>query len=308
MTLLFNSDPARGAIFAELLGAACPEIPVRIGADSVAGPEVRYLVTWQAPPDLFTRYPNLELVLSLGAGVDQFDLSAFPPQVRPVRLVDADFASMMRDYACMAVLACHRNLPEYVGQQRAELWQELPVRLAAERRVGVLGLGHLGLAVTSALASFGFPLSAWSRSARTVPGLRCLSGPSGLETILRETDILVCLLPLTAETRGILNADLFARLPRGASLVHVGRGAQLDPTALRHALDTGHLSSAMLDVTNPEPLTPGDPLWQHPRVIVTPHVACQTRPESLARHAINVLQAHQRGQPLPGLVERTRAY
>lgn len=308
MTLLFNSDPTRGAIFAEIFGAAFPGIPVRIGADSVAGPEVRYLVTWQAPPDLFTRYPNLELVLSLGAGVDQFDLAAFPPHVQLVRLVDEDFASMMRDYACMAVLACHRNLPEYAGQQRAEVWREVPVRLAAERRVGVLGLGHLGLAVTAALAGFGFPLSGWSRSPRSVKGLRCLSGPTGLATILAQSDIIVCLLPLTEETRGILNADLFARLPQGASLVHAGRGAQLDPDALLAALDSGHLASAILDVTEPEPLRPGDPLWRHPRVIITPHVACQTRPQSLARHAISVLRAHQAGQPLPGRVESTRGY
>lgn len=308
MTLLFNSDSARGAKFAEVFGATFPEIPVRIGTGGLREPDVRYLVTWEAPADMLDRYPNIEVVISMGAGVDQFDLSAFPTGVKLVRLVDEELASMMRDYVCMAVLGCHRNLPEYVGQQRGEVWHELPVRLASDRRVGVLGLGQLGLGVARALAPFDFPLSGWSRSEHQVPGLRCLSGSLGLEMILRDSDILVCLLPLTPATRGILNADLFAKLPRGAALVHVGRGAQLDPQALRDALDAGHLASAILDVTNPEPLPPGDLLWHHPRVIVTPHVACQTRPQGLARHAINVVRAHLDGRHLPGLVQACRGY
>ncbi|RWR05064.1 2-hydroxyacid dehydrogenase [Paenirhodobacter populi] len=308
MTLLFNSDATRGTIFADILRTAFPDIPVRIGADSVAGPEVRYLMTWTAPADLFTRYPNVEVIFSLGAGVDQFDLRSFPPGVQLVRLVDEDLAAMMRDYVCMGVLAAHRNLPEYLGQQRDEVWRALPVKLAPERRVGVLGLGQLGQAVLAALASFGFRLSGWSRSPREIAGVRCHSGAEGLDAILRESDILVCLLPLTAETRGILNADLFAKLPEGAALVHAGRGAQLDPQALREALDSGRLSGAILDVTTREPLPPGDPLWHHPRVIVTPHIACQTRPEVMARHTITVLRAHREGRPLPGLVESGRGY
>jgi glyoxylate/hydroxypyruvate reductase len=308
MTLLFNSDAERGAIVSEIFGKAFPDIPVRIGAESVEGPEVRYLVTWTVPADLFARYPNIEIVLSLGAGVDQFDLAVFPTGVKLVRLIDDDLAAMMRDYVCMGVLAAHRNLPEYLSQQRAEVWQPVPVRLASERRIGVLGLGQLGQVVLAALAGFGFPLSGWSRGPRDIPGVRCHSGAEGLDAILRESDILVCLLPLTEETRGILNAALFAKLPEGATLVHAGRGAQLDAPALLAALDSGHLSGAILDVTDPEPLPAGDPIWRHPRVIVTPHVACQTRPQGIARHAVEVVRAHLDGRSVPGQVEADRGY
>lgn len=307
MTLLFNADPLRGARFAALMAKALPEIAVH--SPQTADPaQVRFLVTWQAPPDMFRCYPKLELVLSLGAGVDQFDLAAFPPGVRLVRLVDEDLGLMMRDYVCMAVLACLRQLPTYLDQQRSRLWQEHRLRMASETRVGVLGLGQLGRAVTAALAPFGFPVSGWSRSPRDLPGLRGLSGPEGLETILHDSDILVCLLPLTPETRGLLNAGLFAKLPRGASLIHVGRGAQLDQTALLAALDSGQLASAVIDVTQPEPLPAEDPLWSHPGVILTPHIACQTRPEALARHATRVLRAHLAGAEVPGLIQPAQGY
>lgn len=308
MTVLFNADAARGEVLAAGLAGAFPDLPVKIGLDAVEGPEVNYLVTWQMVPGLFDRFPNLKIVFSLGAGVDQFDVGTFPAGVRLVRLVDPALASMMRDYVCMAVLAAHRDLPAYLGQQRAETWAPLPVRLAQERRVGVLGLGQLGQAVLGALAPFGFALSGWSRSPREIAGVRCHAGADGLDAILAESDILVCLLPLTPETGGILNAGLFAKLPAGATLVHVGRGAQLDPRALRAALDSGHLAGAILDVTAPEPLPPGDPLWQHPHVIVTPHIACQTRADALARHMIEVLHAEAAGRPLPGVVEAGRGY
>ncbi|HEY0276296.1 MAG TPA: NAD(P)-dependent oxidoreductase, partial [Paenirhodobacter sp.] len=171
MTLLFNSDAARGAIFTKIFCAAFPDIPVRVGAASVDGPEVKYLLTWTFTPEMLHRYPNLEIVFSLGAGVDQFDVSTFPPGVRLVRLIDEDLSAMMREYACMGVLAAHRDLPAYLAQQRAEVWQPVPLHLAQERRVGVLGLGELGQTVLTALAGFGFALSGWARSPRDLPGV-----------------------------------------------------------------------------------------------------------------------------------------
>lgn len=308
MTVLFNADDARGKIIEELIAKNRPDLPVVIGIDNASGPEVRYIMTWKAIPDMATRFPNLEIVFSLGAGVDQFDAASFPEGVKLVRLIDPDLSSMMRDYVCMGVLAVLRDLPAYLEQQRNEIWHDLPGRLAKECRVGVLGLGALGQAVLTALSGFDFALSGWSRSAHDIAGVRCYSGEDGLHEMLAESDILVCLLPLTDETRGILNADLFARLPKGAALVHAGRGGHLDAGALIAALDSGHLSGAVLDVTNPEPLPQGDPLWRHPRVILTPHVASQTRAESMARHLLDVLDCQSAGRALPGLVEAGRGY
>ncbi|HEY0211978.1 MAG TPA: glyoxylate/hydroxypyruvate reductase A [Paenirhodobacter sp.] len=308
MTVLFNSDARRGAIFARIFNDAFPDIPVRIGTGAGDDAAVKYLLTWTFSPEMLRRFPNLEIVFSLGAGVDQFDVASFPPGLRLVRLVDDDLAAMMREYVCMGVLAAHRDMPAYLAQQREQVWKPILLKLASERRVGVLGLGELGQTALQGLAGLGFPLSGWSRSARDLPGVRCHSGADGLTAILAESDIIVCLLPLTDETRGILNAGFFAQMPQGASLVHVGRGAQLDQGALMHALDSGHLAGAVLDVTTVEPLPQDDPLWSHPRVMITPHIACQTRPEALARHAVETLRNLQAGQPLKGEVHTDRGY
>jgi glyoxylate/hydroxypyruvate reductase A len=305
MIFLFLCDAERGAVFASAFAEHLPAVQFSMDAGSVNPADVRYIMTWKPPEDL-TRYPNLEAVFCIGAGVDQFANVKLPSRVKLIRMVDESITRMVVEYVVMAVLFLHRNLHIYIDQQRRHVWHEIvPQPQCAERRVSVLGLGVLGEAACTKLRQFGFKLSGWSRSQRSIDRVDCYSGADGLREMVTGTDILVCLLPLTPETTGILNADLFALLPRGASLVHAGRGRQLDADALISALDRDHLSGAFLDVVDPEPLPSDHPLWSHPKVVITPHVAAITQPGSAATTTIENLKRLQAGQVPVGLVERS---
>ncbi|WP_108502531.1 2-hydroxyacid dehydrogenase [Paracoccus indicus] len=302
MAVLYRSDPTRGEVYARVFAQSLPAMPFHIGSapDPAA---VEYMITWTPPADL-SAYPNLRLIFSVGAGVDQFDMSALPPQVGVVRMMEPGIAQQMAQMAAMAVLSLHRDMPAYLSQARQGRWQALTTRDAGRTRVGVMGLGQLGRAVLAGLAPFGFDLAGYNRSPRDIAGVDCTTD---LAAFLAGSDIVVCLLPLTDETRGILNDAFFAALPDGAHLVHLGRGAQLDVAALGRALE-GRLASAWLDVTDPEPLPQDHWLWSHPRVIVTPHVASQTDAAQGAAHVVAGIRADRAGQDAPGLVDRDRGY
>ncbi len=223
-------------------------------------------------------------------------------------MLEPNIAESMVEYVSLAVLALHRDLPRFLDQQRREVWKEIQITAAARRRVGVMGLGQLGQAVLERLKAFGFPLAGWNRSPRQIDGVACFDGAHQLDAFLARTDILVCLLPLTDETRGILNSRLFSALPAGAMLVNVGRGGHLVQDDLLAALDSSQLSAAMLDVADPEPLPAGHPFWQHQKIIMTPHIASMTNPETAVRFVLDTIARHRRGEPLPGLVDRSRGY
>jgi glyoxylate/hydroxypyruvate reductase A len=305
---VYKADPQRGRQWAEIFRLEAPEIDFRLWPETGDEREVRYLAAWEPPVDLAARLPNLELLFSTGAGVDQFDFAALPTGLPVVRMVEPGIVQGMVEYVTHAVLDLHRDMPAYRRAQQGRRWQPLPVRTAAECSVGVLGLGSLGQAVLAQLVALGFDAAGWSRSRRQLPGVRCHAGEEELEAFLAGTQILVCLLPLTEATRGLLNAALFARLPRGASLVHVGRGPQLVAADLLKALENGQLAEAVLDVTDPEPLPEAHLLWSHPRVRITPHIASATQPRTAARAVIENLRRHASGEPLVGLVDRARGY
>jgi glyoxylate/hydroxypyruvate reductase A len=308
MTFLYKSDPTRGLEWARLFAQKAPDLRFRIWPDVGDPGDVRFLAAWMPPAEIMATFPNLELLFSVGAGVDQFDFSALPAELPVVRMVEPGIIDSMVEYATLAVLALHRDLVSYAAQQREQVWRQIRVRPASQRRVGILGLGSLGEAVSRKLAGFGFPVAGWSRSRRAIEGVTCYAGAEEMKAFLARSDILVCLLPLTAETRGILSADLFAMLPEGARLANCGRGGHLDQDALLSALGSGQISAAVLDVTDPEPLPAGHPLWSHPHVLVTPHIASMTQPETAVDVVLDNLRRHRAGEPLVGLVDRGRGY
>ncbi|OGB14559.1 MAG: glyoxylate/hydroxypyruvate reductase A [Burkholderiales bacterium RIFCSPLOWO2_12_67_14] len=308
MSFLYKSDPIRGAVWAQRFSQQMPELPFRIWPDVPDPHEVRYLAAWEPPADLATRFPNLEVLFSTGAGIDQFDFSVIPETLPVVRMVESGIVNGMVEYATLAVLSLHRDWHTYGQQQQEGRWQTHRVYPASSRRVGVLGLGMLGRAVLEKLSGFGFDCAGWSRSPRRIDGIECHAGEQGLQAFLARTDILICLLPLTDSTRGILAKPLFDQLPRGATLINVGRGGHLVQQDLLQALDQGQLSSAILDVCEPEPLPPEHPFWHHPQVVLTPHIASMTQPETAVEAVIDNLRRHRVGLPMEGRVDRARGY
>jgi glyoxylate/hydroxypyruvate reductase A len=309
MSILFRSDAARTQAWKLYFATHAPDIDFRTWPDDTGDlADVEYLVSWQAGADFLASMPNLKVLFASGAGIDHIDFNAVPPQVTVVRMVEPGIVNGMIEYVTMSVLALHRNLFDYVDQRARAQWQPIPVRPASARTIGVMGLGVLGQSVLQRLAPFGFRLAGWNRSQKDLPGVQCLAGAEALPAFLAQCDVLVCLLPLTDATRGVLNAALLAQLPPGAALINVARGAHLDQQALLDALESGRLSRAILDVAEPEPLPADHPLWAHPRVMITPHIASMTQPETAVDAVLENLRRHQAGAPLVGLVEQKRGY
>lgn len=308
MCILYMADPADAQKWRDCLSSMAPELEFRQWPDVGNPAEVRYLLAWEPLPNLADRFRNLRVLYAAGAGVDQFDLAGLPAGVSLVRLVDGSMAYIMAEYVLFAVLALHRDILAYQEDQRSGRWQPRPIVLASQRRVGVMGLGTLGRAALGRLQPLGFQLSGWNRSMKDVPGGRCYVGQEQLDEFLAQCDILVNMLPLTPETKGILNAATLARLPQGAGLINVGRGAHLVEQDLLAALNDGRVGGAVLDVLAQEPASPDNPFRKHPRVLLTPHIASDVQVEGGVAVIVENLQREREGRPLLNEVDRFKGY
>lgn len=308
MALLYKADPVRGEQWKALFAEHAPDIEWRAWPDIGDPTDIKYLAAWQAPEDLQTLLPNLQVLFALSAGVDQLDLSRIPPSLPVVRLLDPGITQGMCEYASFAVLGLHRDMLRYRQQQIARYWQAHLLQPAHKRRVGVMGLGTQAQQILATLQPLGFALKGWARSAHRIAGVECFAGREQLPAFLSQCDIVMCVLPLTEQTRGILNRELFRQLPRGAALINMGRGGHLVEEDLLEALDSGQLSGAVLDVVQKEPASADHPFWDHPQILLTQHIAAMTQPESAFGVLLENIRCFERGEPMTGQIDRNKGY
>jgi glyoxylate/hydroxypyruvate reductase A len=309
MALLFQSSIDSAERWSAELHRLLPDLEIRVWPEIGDAGDIDAALVWRPPAGLLASLPNLKLIAALGAGVDHVLADpGLPAGVPVVRLVDPYMTASMSEYVQLQVLRLHRQDLTYLAQQRERVWRERPQPNAARRRVGVLGMGELGRDAALKLSVLGFDVAGWSRTERRLPGIACFHAAAGLRALLARSEILVCLLPLTPATEGILDAQLFAGLPRGAAIVNCARGRHLVEADLVAALDSGQLSAAVLDVFRDEPLPPQHPFWSHPRILVTPHVAAATHAPTAAPVIADNLRRLRQGRPLLHLVDRERGY
>ena len=290
-----------------MLAAADPSL------DVVTWPDPRCLdaevaVCWNSPPGVYAQMPRLRLVHSIAAGVDNVIAEQDVSQLPVCRVVDPMLAEGMLQFVLWGVLHFHRKLDQAMASQRIQEWKRPRQTPASSCRVGLMGMGELGGHIAKRLPLLGYPVSGWARTPREIPGVTMFSGDEGYADFLAQTDVLVCLLPLTAQTRGILGERTFSALPKGAALIHVGRGEHLVEEDLIAALESGQLRGAVVDVFEEEPLPSDHPLWTTPGVVVTPHMATMATYDVVVQQVVrNIAQMHDNA-PLYNQVDMARGY
>jgi glyoxylate/hydroxypyruvate reductase A len=306
MKLYFCCTDFKAEPWLAALRAALPQAEVEVWAPGA--PPGDYAVVWAPPQDFLDEQPGLKALFNLGAGVDALTQLKVPPATKLVRLDDAGMSVQMAEYVLHALIRHFREFDLYEQDVAQGKWSFRRPRLRQDFPVGLMGLGVLGQRVARAVQAFEFPVLGWSRSAKEVSGVRCYAGFDQLPAFLAETRVLVCLLPLTAETEGILNRQTLAQLRPGGYLINVARGGHLVEEDLIPLLDAGHLAGATLDVFRQEPLPAGHPFWRHPKIAVTPHTAARTlRDESVAQIASKIARL-ERGESIAGIVDPLKGY
>lgn len=308
-TLVFFSGPDPFEAWRDALVPLLGD-QVRVqNSDAVTDPEtVRFALVWMPPEGFFERFPNLELVINLGAGVDRLVARGDLPDVPITRLSDPEMGRMMAGYVLFSVLRHAREIPHFEAAQARCEWSYRHPRAASQINVAILGLGELGGLAATEVARQGFDTHGWATGPHDLPAVTVHCGDDALHGLLARSDIVVCMLPLTSGTHKRLDAQVFAAMKPGAAFVNVSRGEVVDQDALVDALRSGHLSGATLDVFDPEPLAPDHPLWTLPGVLITPHLASVALPTSAAQQIAANIKAIRKGGTLANKVSRLRGY
>ena len=315
MAFLFILPTWPVEIWTAAMKKVAPDLDVRVWPDGMGKIEdIEYCAAWLPPPGVVKSLPNLKVIMSLGAGVDAILKDPTLPENIPiVRVNEPDLTGRMTEYIVLHVLMHHRQQRRLDENQKNRVWDSFPTHAAKDLSVGIMGMGVMGADSAVKLRDIGFRVAGWSRSRKEIPGVESFAGAAEFDAFLARTDVLVSLLPATADTDGIINRNTIAKLSRkgpfGAPIViNAGRGRQQVEDDILAALDAGELHAATLDVFVPEPLPESSRLWTHPRVTVTPHCAADSDPETICAYVAGNIRRHQRGEKLDNLVDRTRGY
>lgn len=306
MHILFSATGTKNQPWIDALREALPQATIdewRPGA-----PPADHAVVWSPPQQFFDEQPRLKGIFNMGAGVDALLKLRLPPHSLVVRIDDGGMAVQMAEFVCHALIRHFRELDAYEADIRQGKWGFRKPAVRADFPVGIMGLGVLGERVAQAVGHFEFPVLGWSRSPKELPGVRCFAGHAQFNDFLAATRALVCLLPLTPETEGIMNARNLSRLMPGGYVINVARGGHLVEEDLIPLLDSGHLAGATLDVFRTEPLPAEHPFWRHPKISVTPHTSARTLREETIAQIVGKIRALERGEPVAGVVDRERGY
>ncbi|UZE96893.1 2-hydroxyacid dehydrogenase [Alkalimarinus alittae] len=301
-----NKDPKP---WVEALEELDPTLDIQVWPSERNKADVEFVLCWNHPEGVLANYPNLRCICSMGAGIDHLLNDVYLPKDLPIlRIVDPLLAQSMFEYICAAVMCHYRGFDLYNAQQGESNWFPQPPKSISQTTIGMMGLGHIGEYTANRFSEFGFNVIGWSRTQKNIKGVRSYTGEVQLDEFLSHANILICLLPLTNETRDILNLKNFNKLPTGAYLVNVARGEHLVEEDLITALNEGQLRGACLDVFREEPLIKNHLFWQHDKIFVTPHCASITDPISVAPQILNNYRLMQDGKPLLNQVNLMRGY
>ncbi len=309
MALLVKCRPEDFPVWQRELKACGLKHAIRHWSDPGPVEEIEYAFVWAPEPGVLAQFPNLKVVFSLAIGVDHILTDPLLPEVPVVRLVARETTARMAEYVLLSALYLQRGWDRFAQPQPEQLrWSAYSDKLASDTTVGILGMGAVGRQAASALKAVGFKVRGWSRTERRADGIATFHGNAQLPSFLAETEILVCVLPLTAQTQSIVNAELLSQLPQGASLVNAGRGQHLVEEDLLAAMESGHIRSAVLDVFHQEPLPAQHPFWAQPRITITPHCAGLASYAERARALARNIERYESGTPMLHVADRHSGY